>query len=561
MGDLFIDRFNSNSLAVAYAAFNIFMALFTMGMGNFYAFKVAQAMILKPQSAYTDSDRQQLADYNEYQSLKSRLAAGESQIESTERFKYLDNRDRKSELHSFISYITPLPFYLVYSSIVGIYIILGGLRAAAITDAVQGLLILVMSVLLIPLGLNRIGGFSGLHAIVPTGKFTLTSSDLAWHTVIAMTFASLVQIIGLLHNMSTGGSAKNEAAARFGMISGGFTKRLVLIAWMLCGLIAIAVLRGNLAISDPDNTWGALSHALLGPGLFGLMLSGMLLGHMPSVGVYAVSVAGLMTRNMYEPLVKGKSEKHYLRFGQWSIALVLIVAITFALGMSNVISAYTDLVTFNTFFGAAIFLILFWRRLTAKSIILGLIAWIVVMGIIPRALPEISGFRQTPSLLIESGKNSVYFDSQARVDPSDPNSPIEGIGRFNVENYALHLLHIPVQNFSTAQMTTVRWGFDGLFPFLLLIAFSLVTKPDQLDRADRFHAKIRTPVAPTPEEDKQEVQRSFENPHRFDQEKILARSNWQFAKWTTQDFLGFFGCWAIVGAILLVLWSVLNLGS
>src|SRR3984957_12410227 len=57
MGDLFLDRFNSNTLAVAYAAFNIFMALFTMGMGNFYAFKVAQAMILKPSSAYTDSDR------------------------------------------------------------------------------------------------------------------------------------------------------------------------------------------------------------------------------------------------------------------------------------------------------------------------------------------------------------------------------------------------------------------------------------------------------------------------------------------------------------------------
>ena len=53
MGDLFVDRFNSKSLASAYAAFNIFMALFTMGMGNFFSFQVAQAMIVKPESEYT----------------------------------------------------------------------------------------------------------------------------------------------------------------------------------------------------------------------------------------------------------------------------------------------------------------------------------------------------------------------------------------------------------------------------------------------------------------------------------------------------------------------------
>jgi hypothetical protein len=32
-------------------------------------------------------------------------------------------------------------------------------------------------------------------------------------------------------------------------------------------------------------------------------------------------------------------------------------------------------------------------------------------------------------------------------------------------------------------------------------------------------------------------------------------------KWKRKDFVGFFGCWAIVGAILLVLWGVLSLGS
>jgi solute:Na+ symporter, SSS family len=558
MGDLFVERFNSERLASAYAVFNIFMALFTMGMGNFYAFKVTQAMIVKPMAEYSAADRKQVAEYQEYRGFQSRIAGGELGLRGSERFKYLDDLRKRGELESVVSYVKPMPFYLAYSGVVGIYIVLGGLRAAAITDAVQGLLILVMSVLLIPIGLRRIGGFHGLHTLVPADLFHVTS-DLTWYTVVAITFASLVQIIGLLHNMSTAGSARDEKTARFGMISGGFMKRLVLIAWMLCGLIGIAVLRGR--VSDADHVWGSLSRELLGPGLFGLMLSGMLLGHMPSVGVYAVSVAGLVTRNLYEPMVRGRSDRHYLCAGRWAIAGVLVVAVIFALCMSDVVSAYTDLVTFNTFFGAAIFLLLFWRRLTGRAILVGLVVWILVMGVVPRVLPMASGFRQMHSLLIESPGGAVFFDEVVRVDPEDPGSALEGIGRFNVENYSLHMVGVPVERFSAGQTLAVRWGFDGLFPFLLLIGFSLVSGPVELERGDRFFAKMRTPVAANPEMDRREVELSEREPRRFDDKKLRRGSDWQFCRWTVGDVWGFCGCWVIVGGILWVLWIVLHFGG
>jgi SSS family solute:Na+ symporter len=118
-----------------------------------------------------------------------------------------------------------------------------------------------------------------------------------------------------------------------------------------------------------------------------------------------------------------------------------------------------------------------------------------------------------------------------------------------------------VRQFTAAAMTTSRWAFDGAFPFVLLIFVSLMTKPDELERADRFFAKMRTPVAPTPELDKQEVELSYNMPHRFDDRKIFPRSNWQFARWAWSDVLGFFGCWMIVCAILAVLWGVLHIGS
>lgn len=579
MADLFVDRFNSKSLASAYAAFNILIALITLGTGNIAAYKVAAAMIVKDPASYTEADRQRVDGYNEYQALKAQRIAGTMPPAMTTRFTALNDMYARGDLTSDVPYFGKVPFLAVYSLVVAAYIMLGGLKAAAITDAVQGVLVLVMSILLIPLGLHYIGGFHELHVRVPDFKFKMFGdsavSEYAWFTIAAITFASLVQILGLMHNMSAGGSARDEDTARFGMISGGFMKRFILIAWMFCGLLAIAVLGGNLA--DPDAAWGSLSKTLLiWPGLMGIMLSGMLLGHMPSVGVASVAVSALATRNLYEPLVPGKSEKHYLRFGQFAIAAVLGLGVIVATSFTGVAQAWTMMITFNTYFGAVVFLIFFWRRLTPHAIMIGLIVWVILLGVVPWFLPKAAAFRQHASLLEktperqvidDTGKprtilpKAVYFDNVAHTNPTDLESSMEGIGRFNVETFSLHLIGVPVEHFSPAGLLATRWAFDGLFPFVMLIVLSLVTPRSEPQRAARFYAKLKTPVAPTPEQDEIEVQRSFDEPQRYDHEKLLPGTNWEFTKWTPKDFIGFFGCWAIVGFILFVLWGVLSVGS
>ncbi|HEY2845505.1 MAG TPA: hypothetical protein VGJ09_17710, partial [Bryobacteraceae bacterium] len=550
MADLFVDRFNSKAVASAYAAFNICVALLLLGGGNRGSFEVCAAMMTKPESAYTAQDRQRVDGFREYQRLKPIIAT--LAPDQQKRFDELDNLARRGELSAAISYIKPIPFYLCYCLVVAIYIMLGGLKAAAITDAVQGVLILVMSIILIPTGLARIGGVHALHQMLPASTFhlagTAASSEYAWYSIVAITLGSLIQILGLSHNMSAGGSARDEDTARFGMIGGGFTKRIVLIGWMFCGLLAIALLRGNL--SEPDKAWGALSKLLLGPGLMGLMLSGMLLGHMPSVGLTSVAVSGLVTRNIYEPLIPNRTQAHYLRVGQTFIAIVLALSIVIALAATSVASLMKTMITFNIFFGAVVFLIFFWRRLTAPAILISLAIWVLLIGVAPLVVPEIPSLAHSPRLTLRTEARSVdvsapatvddvaaglarsvnetitkphtvapvtcFFENVARVDPKTPNSAYEGIGRFFTENYLLHLIGVPIQRFTPAGVVTARWMFDSLFPFCCLILFSLVTKPDYGPRADGFYAKLKTPVAPTPEQDKLAVEKNYAAPARFD---------------------------------------------
>jgi len=597
MADLFLERFDSKVVASAYAGFNIYVVLLLLGMGSRTGFEVTSAMVVKGPADYTQTEREGIDSFKEYVSLANQQQAGTLPAEKRGRFEELDNLNRRGELKSFVSYITPLPFYICYCTIVAIYIMLGGLKAAAITDAVQGILILIMSIMLIPLGLHHIGGVRALHQIVPAYKFqlfgTIASSEYTWYSIFAITLGSLIQILGLSHNMAAAGSAKDEDTARFGIIVGGFTKRLVLLAWMFCGLIAVAMLSGRL--SEPDQAWGQLSRELLMPGLMGLMLSGMLLGHMPSVGLSSVAVSGLVTLNIYEPLFPGRSQKHYLHVGQLIIGLVLAVSIVIAIAGTSVASLAKTMITFNIFPGAMVFLVVFWRRLTAPAILISLAIWVVLMGICPLVVPSVDALRCMPSLLVSTPQtvttasapataadvaagrateigqgipkqhvippSACFFESMARIDPRDPTSGFEGVGRFYSENYLLHLVGVPLQNFSAAGLVASRWLCDSLFPFFLLIVFSLITKKTTGERADRFYVKLKTPVGKTPDEEAAQVKQSFDHPDRFDNQKLFPSSNWEFTKWDKKDWIGFSTCWVVVGLIIGVLYVVVRIGA
>ncbi|HBF34850.1 TPA: transporter [Candidatus Sumerlaeota bacterium] len=598
MADLFQDRFNSRSLALAYVLFNVVMAPLSLGLGNVASYKVASAMIVKPTSAYTAEEKAMVDAFQEYQQLKKEAVANHLSPEKKTRLEVLESMKKKDKLQSFVSYLSPIPFYIAYTVIVAIYIIMGGLRAAALTDALQGTLIILFTFIVIGVGLPQLGGFAGLHKAIPEHMFqifgTVATSEYTWYAILAITFTSMVQIFGLMGNMAGTGSARDEDAARTGAIAGAFAKRVVIIGWMLCALIAVALYPNN-GIADPDNAWGILSLRLLGPGFMGIMISGMLIGHMPAVGSTAVAISALATRNIYEPLVPGKSSKHYMLVGQLSIALILILGILVGLLSNKIIPLYYQIITLNAFFGAAVVLIFYWRRLAAGAIMVGLIIWVLLIGVAPYAVLGVKSLRQSPTLTAQTREQvieapsgakqedvdaglakkvgetitksqvispaSIFFENVALSDPKNPQSPKEGVGRFNAEVFTLHLIGVPVEKLTKAGLVTARWTFDGVFPFVMLIFISYLFPKTEKSRVDVFHAKMKTQVRRDPREDEIEVALSLAQPGRFDHLKLFPRSNWEFTKWKLEDYIGFSVCWGIVLVIMSLLWLVLTIGS
>ncbi len=642
------------------------MAPLGAGLGNVITFKVAAAMFPKPAAEYSAAEHQMINDYHEYVDLKRQFEEGKLPVAAEIRFDELTGLHTSGKLPSYISYLRPNSFYVFYTLVVCLLVIMGGIKATAVTDAICGVVVIIFSILLIPIGLNYIGGFGALREKIPAHMFDLFGSeattDYAWYTILALILMGMAGIAG----PAGCGVAIDEKTARIGLLGGAFSRRIVMIFWMFAALLALAIFPVGTPqeLSDPDNTWGALSRHLLGPGLLGIMVAGMLLGHMPNVGAGAVAFAATFTRNIYEPFYPGRTKSHYMTIAKLTVFAALAIGAVAAMFFSDIISLMLVFVSLGVFNGAVGFLMLFWRGLSSRAVWITWISWLLAVGLLPWTLPHVESFRHAPMLLklnevttvevkgratpddVKAGlatkagelitkarrvtPDALFFDAIVAKDPHDPASPREGTGRFNAEVFLLHLIGLPVEKLSMAGLNACRFVVNAISPFFLLVTLSLLL-PDRIRRRsskdesapilpvsaeafaglqtdatalesevqrilragavpdgktfahvvmngniallhnptetnaqarvrlDRFFVKLKTPVAPTPELDEENLAVSFDNTSRFDHCHMFKTSRWEFQCWTRGDVIGFSACCAGVVVVLAALIGLLQL--
>ncbi len=289
------------------------------------------------------------------------------------------------------------------------YGVLGGLTAAYWTDLVQGLLIIVLSILLIPFGLwalsgaigqqgaSLMGGFETLHAQLPEDFFSLfggpVSGEFPLLYIISFSLLSLVGVVVHPHFIATGGgSAKTEYEARFGLVVGNYLKRLCTIGWALTGLIALALLANNAEIAmDPDRAWGVAAREILGPlnlGLVGLMFACLLAAMMSSADAYMLVTSALVVRNVYAAYIDPQaSEARYVWVGRLTGAVLVIGATVVSLQYTNVLDQFRMAIEIPILFAAPFWLGLFWRRVNTTAVWLTIAFSLLVFFVLPVGLP------------------------------------------------------------------------------------------------------------------------------------------------------------------------------
>ena len=296
-----------------------------------------------------------------------------------------------------------------------VYGIAGGLQAAYWTDLIQGLCIVLLSVLLIPFGLTALvekfgdpttmgmfDGFRIMHEQIPPEVFSVVgstgTSEFPLHFIVAVVLINLITVVVMPHFILTGGgTAKDEQSARIGLVVGNFLKRFCTVGWVLTALIALALFADSPELAqDPDKTWGVASRELLGPGLRGLMLACLLAALMSSIDIYMIIASALVVRNVYVPFLRPEAtDRQCLMVARLTGVVVVGGSVLLSLSMMNVFEQlkFTWIVLVPV--AAPFWIGMYWRGATTTAAWTTIVFCGLVFFLIPWIAPAVSANLRT----------------------------------------------------------------------------------------------------------------------------------------------------------------------
>ncbi len=250
-----------------------------------------------------------------------------------------------------------------------LYSFVGGLVAAAWTDLFQGVLIIVLSFMLIPLGWNLVGGLEGMHASLDPFRFSLaTPAGVGPWAIAMLTINGLVGIMAQPHQLAAVGTGRDERTCRVGMLYGNMVKRVCTVGWAIVGLIVAAVVAQGHAngaeLGDPENAFGFACRLLLGSGMLGLMIAAILAANMSTCSAFLVDAGALFTEGLYrQRFAPGRPDSHYLWVGRISGLAITVLGVVYAVYfIDSVLYSFLLTETLATFIGISVLGGIVWRR-------------------------------------------------------------------------------------------------------------------------------------------------------------------------------------------------------
>jgi len=279
----------------------------------------------------------------------------------------------------------------------GIYTTLGGMRAVLATSILQTPILLVGSIVILIVGLIKVGGWSEVMEIcraVPVNEYgdTMTElmrsaqdKDFPWTGVILGS-----AIIGFWYWCTDQFivqrvlSGRNLTHSRRGAILGAGFKLLPVFIFLIPGMIAYALnAKGMISLPDSDSAFAVLVKELLPLGFKGLVVGGILAALMSSLASLFNSSATLFTVDFYEKFRPQATEKELVRVGRIATVVVVVLGILWIpvmKGLGKFLYAYLQDVQSMLAPGiAAVFLLgILSKKITPKAGLWGLLIGFVL---------------------------------------------------------------------------------------------------------------------------------------------------------------------------------------
>lgn len=262
--------------------------------------------------------------------------------------------------------------------VTGVYTVLGGLHAVMYTEAIQAIVLLLGSLVLMIFGLQEVGGWDALMQAVPKEKLNmflpLSDPEFPW---LGILIAS--PIVGLWywctdqHIVQRCLAAKNEQEARRGTIFAAFLKLMPFFIFLIPGLIAYALhAQGKIQLDDTNAAFPVMVKSIMPVGLRGVLAGGLLAALMSSLASVYNACSTLYTIDIYKKSHPEASEKQLVKVGRIATAVIVLLGMAWIPLMGRIDDGlYNYLQSVQSYLAppiAAVFLLgVFFKRLNAQG--------------------------------------------------------------------------------------------------------------------------------------------------------------------------------------------------
>lgn len=285
-----------------------------------------------------------------------------------------------SGLTSFTAWV------LIFSVVVILYTILGGMWSVAFTDVIQFVLMLGGSLILLPLVMSAVGWSPGLAQKLPEGALDLVrnTGTYDWKFIIAIFLLGIEWACvdqGLLQRAF---GAENTRSVAKGLVLAGIITTPFALLWIMPGLAGRIVYP---ELANADSVVPMLITNLIPNFVLGFVVVGLLSSQLSTISGNLNGVATIFASDVYENVINRKAtDKDVLKIARTITFLTGIGMILFAYlvpVLGGAVNAYLTIIAIMDMplFVIAVVYGLLWKRINWQGAVGGYIAG-AISGII-----------------------------------------------------------------------------------------------------------------------------------------------------------------------------------
>lgn len=297
------------------------------------------------------------------------------------------------------------------------YTMMGGVRAVAWTDFIQGLIMVLGLVVVTLVAVHSLGGFSAM--LVEVEKVSPTTLEWMGGKSTAAFFGSMIGLLGIglgypgqPHVVTRYMAAKNTQVIKNGTWIALGWGVLIYSSSILLGICGQALFPG---LEDPEHLFPKAAEQLLPTLLTAIVLTGVLSAIMSTVSAQILVAASAVAHDVYSKMLKQSlSHEKIIFVSRLTVLLLGLGAIFIALGETRVIFwfvlfAWSGL---GASFGPLILFTLYWKKITRQGALAGMLTgFISTLVWKSTGLSDSVIYELVPAFLLSS--LAIYFVSTA----------------------------------------------------------------------------------------------------------------------------------------------------